>query len=322
MDYGQELMEGDEGIQSVGLLLPRRKGRVGYTDAQRTAVREALELPGWSVEEFDVRKPLDARALGRLDRFDLAVIDIDVQNSDAGIAGYLHGRLIPTIRLLHLARGASTDSATERMESLLYHGVRVGYRKDIVRWTDIRVLRRELARRIARIREDHDDHHITTEEEARAYFSKAAKRKQRVFVSYAGKDQDEVWPYVSALRARFIEVFDYRDGKSIRSGMPWIEEIFESLAKSAVAVLMLSKAYFASGNCRHEAQSIVAQGDSRDEDGHPLLQVYPVKLRRDEKLKIPPFLANTQYVRPWEQSRDASMRPEAVVDHIIRQLDS
>jgi hypothetical protein len=130
-----------------------------------------------------------------------------------------------------------------------------------------------------------------------------------VFLSYSGQDEAAVAPIAEALRRHFQSVFNYRDGgDSIEPGRPWMDEIFTKLDRSAVAVPMLSSSYLASGNCLHEARSIVAARDSGK------ITVVPVKLARQD-LALPPFLTDIQYIRAWEQSD-----PERVVERIVKAL--
>jgi len=51
----------------------------------------------------------------------------------ASLAAYLHGRFVPTMRLLRRTHSP--------LEDALYGVVEVGYRKDIVRWTGHRTLK-------------------------------------------------------------------------------------------------------------------------------------------------------------------------------------
>ena len=89
-----------------------------------------------------------------------------------------------------------------------------------------------------------------------------------------------------------------------------MEEIFSKLDRSAIAVLILSPAYLASGNCTHEARSAVAAHDAGT------VALMPVKLRRDDVLELPPFLTDVQYVRAWEQPS-----ADAIVDRIVKVVE-
>ncbi len=111
----------------------------------------------------------------------------------------------------------------------------------------------------------------------------AALRKEAVFISYAGADQQLAKNLIAAVRGRFQRVFDYRDGDSIRVGQPWIKEIFDQLAVSPIGIPLLSSAYVASGNCMHELREMVARRDSNQ------MQIFPIKLEPRGWFCIPCF---------------------------------
>ncbi len=159
----------------------------------------------------------------------------------------------------------------------LYSVFEVGYRKDIVRWRHSDVLLDGLMKRMRSLEAPRK--RISTLNDALEYFRSAALRKQAVFVSYAGRDQDQANDLIAAFRKRFQQVFDYRDGKSIRPRQPWIKEIFNQLAVSPIGVPLLSPAYVESGNCTHELREMVARRDSNQMQLFPISSGGRIKLR-------------------------------------------
>ncbi len=292
----------------VGMLLP--------PDAYGPDVANELESLARSanveVERLPWPPALDARLVNRLQSFDWIVTDVGAAAADTGMPAYLHGQFVPTLRLSRQAALTAPDGtavAAERspLEATLYGAHEVGYLKDIVRWTTPADLVPAFEKRVTRILQE--NRRVGSIQEGRDYFLEAARRKEAVFVSYSGQDETPVAPIAAALRRRFQAVFDYRDGgESIEPGRAWMDEIFSKLDRSAVAVVILSPGYLASGNCAHEARSIVAARDASK------ITLVPIKLTRDE-LTLPPFLTDIQYLRAWEFSD-----PEAIVDRIVRVL--
>jgi TIR domain len=286
----------------VGFLLPPEAydGAItGKLEGLASDVSIAVERVAWPPR-------LDDRLAARLQLFDWVVTDVGPAGAASGLAGYLHGQFVPTLRL---ARHVSPDAAawTASLQASLYGGHEVGYPKDIVTWSTADELLPAFEKRLARIVQD--SRRIGTIADARNYFLEAARRKEAVFVSYSGADQDRVAPIAAVLRKRFQSVFDYRDGgQSIEPGQPWMEQIFTKLDRSAVSILMLSPAYLASGNCAHEARTLVAARDSSK------ITLFPIKLGRED-IDPPAWLGDVQYLRAWEYP-DA----EAVVDRIIQLL--
>ncbi len=291
--------------RTVGLLLPPQ----GYKE---DIVRRLESMAGASnieVERLAWPPQLDGRLVSRLQAADWIVTDVGAAAAETGIGAYLHGQAIPTLRLSwQSSDGPGTDTGRPPLEGSLYGAYDVGYSKDIVRWTTEDQLVDGFQKRLDRILQE--GRRIGAVEEARAYFREAAMRKEAVFLSYSGQDEALVAPIATALRRRFQSVFDYRDGgDSIEPGRPWMDEIFAKLDRSAIAVLMLSPSYLSSGNCGHEARSVVAAHDAKK------LRVVPVKLAREE-MALPPYLTDIQYIRAWEHSN-----ADGIVDRIIKVLD-
>jgi hypothetical protein len=286
---------------SVGLVLPPAV----YDETVLGSLEATLAAANVEVERLRWPLVIDARLASRLQTFDWIVADVGTEAAQTGVAAYLHGQFLPTLRLCR--QGDAGREVAGPIETSLYGAHEVGYSKDIIRWARADELVGEFGKRLTRILQE--GRRIGSTAEARDYFLEAARRKEAVFVSYSGRDESAVAPIAAALRRRFQSVFDYRDGgESIEAGRPWLTEIFEKLDRSGVAVPMLSGSYLASGNCAHEARAIVAARDAGK------ISLVPIKLSREE-LELPPFLTDIQYIRLWEQPD-----PEAVVDRIVKAL--
>ena len=74
------------------------------------------------------------------------------------------------------------------IEDVLFRDLAVGYRKDVTRWANEAELREGLDERLHVIAQQAEL--IGDEAAAMTYFSSAAKRKEPVFLSYAGADAD------------------------------------------------------------------------------------------------------------------------------------
>ena len=276
----------------VGLLVPQSGLPGGYDAEAIAAIQTSLEGGAHKPMLLPWPPVLDAELHSMVANLDWLVVDIGAAVAATGLVGFLQGQFVPMLRLRHLPSRAEPSTEIERC---LFGGVEVGYAKDILRWTSISELRDGLEARLARIRQPIEL--ITTYERAVEHFSSAALRKDTVFVSYAGKDADAAADIIAVLKQIFRTVFDYKDGSSITPGQPWLSEIFKTIATTALGVPLFSHDYFASGNCEHELQAMVAERDQGK------LSLVPVKLERDEpgakKLELPPYL-NVQYIRYWD----------------------
>ena len=250
-------------------------------------IKKLLEKQNYTdIEIIEVPVSLDNKLFRLLERIDFAIVDHGGAVADSGIPAYLHGRFIPMIRIKYRIEGSALD--TDGLNEFLYEGVEVGYKKDLIKCDTEEALLNELSVKVeiinARVRR------INTFVEARNYFMSATLRKEVVFVSYSGKDVDIAKDIINYLKNYYQTVFDYRDGKSIVPGQPWLAEIFDKLAKSAIGINLLSTSYIKSGNCMHEAQQMVAHLDSGK------IKLFPIKLY-SEHFDLPEFFAMTQYLR-------------------------
>jgi hypothetical protein len=271
----------------IGILVPCNDSSESYGKEDIEFLRDRISDAGFDSEVLAWPAVLTPRLVGKMRAFDWMVADIGPASMSTGIIGYLHGAFVPTMRLLRVDAPSSMDTP-----STLYAGVNVGYRKDILRWTNSEMLRNEFMKRLNSL--NFGTRRLSTPAEANSYFLEATRRKETVFVSYAGEDEAESEDLRDALRKRFQQVFDYRDGRSIRAGKHWISEIFDQLGRSAVGIPLLSSNSVASLNCQHELEQMIALAD----DGK--MQVYPIKLRRGDDFKAPSVIQATQYARSWE----------------------
>jgi hypothetical protein len=279
---------------SVAVLLPREGDYAGGVADDVVALlgeaglEDVITLP-WPVV-------VDRRFHEMVETVEWALLDVGAPES-AAIAGFLHGRFVPTMRV---ARG---EAPLEGGAAPLFTAIEAGYPTDIVRWSERSELLARLGERLESL--NAGTRLIRDQTEALAYFRGAALRSERVFLIYSGEDAEEGKAIQGALGRRFERVFDYRDGRSIPPGSRWQEQIFAQLQECRLAVILLSPTYVESGYCMHEAREISSLADAGK------LVVRPVKLRQGD-LELPPFLRDIQYARAWEHDS-----VEAMVEQLL-----
>jgi hypothetical protein len=293
------------GRNDVGILLPPmdRQG-CGYSDEQIRLIADEIEQTGAAPCRLAWPPRVDMAFARHLEEFDYVVVDVGERSAASGIVGYLHGQFVPCLRLLQMPK--ADRGIDPGVLATLFGAHEVGYPKDIVRWQDEASLHTGVHSRIQTIKEPRK--HISSYSEAEDYFNDAAMRKEAVFISYSGSDIDVAAPLIAAFKRRFQQVFDYRTPGEIPAGERWLETIFQRLSTAPVGVPLISRSYFESGNCVHEGQQMIAQGDNKK------MRVIPIKVT-DEKLDLPSWLQATQYLRMADY-REAA----AAVEGVIRQL--
>jgi hypothetical protein len=290
--------------QAVVTILPTGPGmKARYAKRELDVISDVLVAHGYDDTRSLPWPPvLEPRTLTVLAEADWVLTDVGHVDATPAVAAYLHGSFTPTMRLQRVASGADGGEP----EAFLYGGTEVGYRKDILSWASKRSLEEGLVQRLLSL--DADVRRISTAAEAEEYFRGAALRKEPIFLSYSGNDEESAKELSAALKERFQTVFDYRDGASIRPGQPWLEEIFTQLSASAVGIPLLSATYVESGNCLHEMREMVARRDGKT------MAVIPIKIDPD-LAEVPSFVGDTQYLRRWDYGD-----PMAVVDAIVENL--
>jgi hypothetical protein len=291
--YELEIEDPASDSDRVGILLPRDAGPNGYSSDQVEIIVQAIRDAQYKPEMLDWPPLITPSWTAQIGELNWIALDIGPATVATGIVGYLHGAFKPAMRL---CRTATLDEASSTGPTglALYDGFEVGYRKDVIRWCDSETLAKGLEQRLSTLHAG--QRRMSTLEEALQYFREAALRKEAVFVSYAGADEKDARNIRDAFRKKFQQVFDYRDGTSIRPGQPWLQEIFEQLSKCAVGVPLLSSAYLASGNCMHEFRDMIARVDDKK------MQLFAIKLKADDQFTLPPESASLQYSRFSEYS--------------------
>jgi hypothetical protein len=300
---------GETKPSEIGLLVPTiGSKKCQYEKGHIDAIEQVLGKYGFNkIKHLRWPPTLDMFYLAEIEALDWVVADIGEPAMNSGIVGYLHGRFVPTLRLLKGA--ASTENILKQKGYRgLYGGTEAGYPNDIVGWENIDRLTEELDQRLFSLTAP--SKRISSHDESKAYFQEASLRKEPVFLSYSGNDSDLAVQISAELKKRFQQVFDYRDGKSITPGEPWIKKIFDQLSAAALGIPLLSNNYLDSGNCVHEAQDMVAQHDAGK------MIIIAVKLLEKVDFKDMTWMRNIQYIHLNRYPDISSM-----VDYLVESFD-
>lgn len=275
----------------------RRVGLVVSPDnrSATSVLTEALEEHSWEPVVLPWPPRLDLDLVTRLRACDWVIVDLDSAQGQL-VAAFTHGQFVPTLPIV-------SPRASGTLEQTLYGEIPTGHRKAIVRWGDPDDLVAAVEPHLRVI--DEQPRYIGSTAQALEYFRSAAKRNERVFLSYASANQDQAATFAQLLNDRFQNVFDFRQHGAIGVGEDWLDDLMGNLAKSAVGVLLLSKEYLESKYCMLEARELhrySVEGDVR---------LVPVCL---ERMELPDFLQRTQY-------RNLSRHtPQTIVTELLSQL--
>ncbi|MFF4227746.1 toll/interleukin-1 receptor domain-containing protein [Streptomyces sp. NPDC001820] len=286
-----------------------QKRRVGLIVSPQNQQSMALSLPeilheyAWEPMILPWPPRLNLDLITWLRKCDWVVLDLDATASRL-VAAFTHGQFIPTLPI-------ASDAITEPQgsdppdEDTLYGDMETGHRKAIIRWSEPNDLVKSFESHLKVI--DEQPRYIGSTDQAAKYFSSAAKRSERVFLSYAAEDAESATDFSHLLNERFQHVFDYRAHGAIKAGEPWMDILLSGLAKAAVGILLVSKSYLASKYCQFEARELhraAVEGRAK---------IIPVCL---ERVELPDFLQSTQYRALYRHSS------RAIVEELLSELET
>jgi predicted nucleotide-binding protein len=284
--------------REVGLLLSR-SSRAEIGDMLESSLEDAV----WQPVNLAWPPRLDLTFVSRLRELDWLVIPLDDPAAYIA-ASFAAGHGVPTLPLLHTPEGRVPD----QLSGALFEDVQPRHSRRVLSWQGRNDLKNSFDETLTVI--GHQPRLFHDADQASRYFTTAALRNEVVFLSYANEDKETAELFSRALHARFQEVFDYRKSGSIRTGQNWLDELMDSLAKTAVGVLLLSPNYVASPYCVTEAQRLYQASI----EGRATL--LPVRLQHVE---LPEFLKGVQYRR---LSSDIESDVEAAVRELVQLLDT
>ncbi|WP_329334799.1 toll/interleukin-1 receptor domain-containing protein [Streptomyces sp. NBC_00663] len=275
--------------RQVGLVVSPDNG------SATSVLTEALEEHSWEPVVLPWPPRLDLDLVTRLRACDWVIVDLDTVEGHL-VAAFTHGQFVPTLPIL-------SPRVFEPLENVLYGETATGHRKAILRWRDPDDLGAAVDPHLRVI--DEPPRYIGSTAQALDYFRSAAKRNERVFLSYASANGDRAAAFSGLLNERFQKVFDFREQGAIGVGEDWLDDLIGNLARTAVGVLLLSKEYLESEYCMFEARELHRASIERR------VKLVPVCL---ERMDLPAFLQGTQYRALYRHT------PQEIVTELLSQL--
>lgn len=300
-----QLAKQEETDHKIGIILAGNSPNSVYDEATVAALRSPLVsrlFHNPSIIRFP--DPRDRFQLSMLDQLNWAMVDVGPDLFRTGVVGYLHGRFVPMIRMLH-----DTDRSRDALGAhrCLYAGIEQGYDECVIRWSTPEDLELQIKRRLAVIFAE--SKLIRDSKEATDYFGRASLRKEAVFLSYSGEDKAVIARLRKGLKAKFQEVFDYQEVEAIAGGSAWLEQIDIKLQGSKLGIVAVSSTYLSSEHCKQEARIMNNLRNQKK------MAMVPIRIS-EEKLKMPAWLADLQYLRLYQYADTG-----AAVDGILQSLD-
>jgi nucleoside phosphorylase len=258
----------------AGLLLPQNSQ---YREA-KGAIAKLLSAAGHEPREIVTGFDNSFQFALRLDECDFILIDVGSKSIPTWVYPFLHGRFIPTVRLMHQATADDRKAAPvlDNDDALTAAGV---MDEVVIHWSTSDELITQLERQVEKLFQLRRP--FLSEEEGLRYLRSLGRRKESIFISNAGEDNNFASGLVRALNLQNILPFHYVYENQLTLGKDWHEELKERVRSSQLFVPLISEAYWESEWCKEEYEI------ARHLEGQGLLTMYPYFLDDSKQPQVP-----------------------------------
>jgi endonuclease G len=278
----------------------------------RERLREVGGRHNYTVEMLDPEE-LDYGQLAALDHYDLLVIDASGRYVPPDLFGFAHSRLIPSIKLVPL--GEKDFPSTVKLP-VVSARLRETPTDPLIYWRSpeelILAVDRELTE-LERLTAE-DLQQAKTAQDAARYFGSLGRARLRVFLSNAGEDGELALAVAEALRARYIDLFHYKDPRELRAGVNWRLQVAREVThECGIFVMLVSKHYWGSRFCDQEFQA----AKSRHERGEMVILPFQIGAGRIDRLED---IETPDMTQPRYRQLNLPRRADEIADLIVEQM--
>jgi TIR domain len=264
------------GRRPIGVLLSNGAESKGYGQTNTFSLLEkAAARSLFRCERVTVPMQHNSYLSLQLDTYEAVILDVRGDLLPEWVFAYVHGRLIPSLKLVHVKRsevpanvalpplvaGLRMDDDEPGVESVIY-------------WREADDLLDQLTQAFQKL--DEEPTKLTKPKEGQIYFNAIGRAPARVFISNHGKVNHLARRLSDTLGLNSIERFQYKDTDAIKTGSEWPAKIKQELQDCQLFVALLSTGYWDSEWCRREMKTAL----ERRRDG--TLRVLPYNVDRSD----------------------------------------
>ena len=298
----------------LGVLLASGRTRPASFNELQDRLQEVGGKHNYEVDVLDPER-LDYGSLASLDHYDLLVIDASGRYVPADLFGFAHSRLIPSIKLVPLRESEFPGTVKLPVVSAKLRSTATD---PMLYWRDPEELLLAVDRELTgleRLYETGGGHPAKTAEDGDRYFGSLGRARLRVFLSNAGEDGDLAFAVAEALKARYIDLFHYKDPRDLRAGVDWRLQVAREVSQECgIFVMLVSKHYWSSKFCFQEFQA----AKSRHARGEMVIlpfQVGPGRVEHLEDIQVPDMTQRGRY-----RHLDATRLADKVAELVAEQM--
>jgi TIR domain len=204
-----------------------------------------------------------------LEKYDFLIMEVRASLQVPWLAGYGVGRAIPSIKVCYAGLGEPRDLGS--LPSIISrHKPEHTDEEPVIFWQETSELLEGVTKHVSKFNTERIEFH--SKEEGIRYFSRAGRRKAKVFVSNATASNVFVQKLIVELRLESMDFFHYQVKDAIPIGDRWLSELERQIEGTGIFIALITKEFLKSPWCMYELQA------ARRRDAEGKLRIHPYLL--------------------------------------------
>src|SRR5262245_15658790 len=204
-----------------------------------------------------------------LDKYDFLIMEVRESLHVPWLAGYVLGRAIPSIKVCYVAPGEQRDLGG--LPSIVSrHKPEHTDEEPVIFWQETEKLCEGVTQHVSKFNTERIEFH--TKEDGIRYFSRAGRRKAKVFISNATVSNLLVQKLIVQLRLESIDFFHYQVKDAIPTGDRWLPELERQIEETGIFIALITMEFLQSLWCMYELQA------ARKREAEGKLRIHPYLL--------------------------------------------
>ena len=244
-----------------------------------------------------------------LDKYDFLIMEVRESLHVPWLAGYVLGRAIPSIKVCYVAPGEPRDLGG--LPSIVSrHKPEHTDEEPVIFWQETEELFEGVTKHVSKFNTERIEFH--TKEDGIRYFSRAGRRKAKVFISNATVSNVLVQKLIVQLQLESIDFFHYQVKDAIPIGDRWLPELERQIEETGIFIALITTTFLQSSWCIYELQA------ARKREAEGKLRIHPYLLDSGLWDKVTLLGLDVQAVDLTRSDEGTSIRE--IVEDLDREL--
>jgi hypothetical protein len=244
-----------------------------------------------------------------LDKYDFLILEVRQSLHVPWLAGYVLGRAIPNIKVCYVAPGEPRD--LDGLPLIVStHKPEHTDEEPVIFWQETEQLFEGVTKHVSKFNTERIEFH--TKEDGIRYFSRAGRRKAKVFISNAAASNALAQKLIVQLRVESMDFFHYQVKDAIPIGDRWLPELERRIEETGIFIALITTEFLQSPWCMYELQA------ARKREAEGKLRIHPYLFDSELWDKITLLGIDVQAVDLTRSDETTSIRE--IVKNLDREL--